>query len=221
MIMPLLKLVNGNFVGLTDQEIKTMRTKEQILKRISFIDTIMNIQKVMIDYHFWKKENGTSIILSYKEEKDKLQKELEELSKPKRWKPRLDEKYYYISDWGKTLWSYYSNDEFRYKTRNCFKTKEEAEEELERILFVNEVRDFIEEENDGWEFDLLKHREFYYINKYVSGSGKEILIEVEYSMNYNQEWFQGTSDYKIFKSKEIGEKILAKFDNQKLIRFWI
>lgn len=148
----------------------------------------------------------------------KLQKELEELNKPKRCKPKNYEIYFYIDSCGRInrqLWYNTGIDNFRYETRNCFKTKEEAEEELERILFVNEVRDFIEEENEGWEpdFSHSKKTGFYlYINNtYVNN--KPIIGDSGSNML--------TSTYKYFKSKEIGEKILAKFDNQKLIKWWI
>lgn len=116
-----------------------MRTKEAIQKDLIMYDENINLCKKRVI---------------------ELQKELEELNKPKRFKSEVGEMYYCVIDGfiTKISWNDDKWDIFRRKARNFFKTKEEAEEELERILFVNEVRDFIEEEND--DFDLK-----YYLDK--------------------------------------------------------
>lgn len=171
-----------------------MRTKEEILKEI---------ENTKHSFEFNTKFHQECL--------DNLQKELEELNKPKRFKPEFGKMYFFINLHGNVIecvWGSNHGDTFCYKTRNCFKTKEEAEEELERILFVNEVRDFIEEENGDWEPDWKDHNAKYFIAFVYD----KISVEGTHSL-------QPTS--KMIKSREIGEKILAKFDNQKLIKWWI
>lgn len=176
--------------------------------QIKYTKEVMKIYELMvIEELLIQAKDRYNVILN-------LEKEIESI-KPKRFNPITDLKtdlYYYILE-GQILSTRFCNTEadlFNYKTRNCFKTKEEAEEEFERILFVNEVRDFIEEENDGWDYN--NNHEDVFIISYEEG----VLKYTDWDYRYKH-----TSDYKYFKSKEIGEKILAKFDNQKLIRFWI
>lgn len=187
-----------------------MRTKEEILKDI-------NVER---DWVMVCENSLTSQLLSTKERIKNLEKELEELNKlesikQKRFNPITDLKtdlYYYILE-GQILSTRFCNTEadlFNYKTRNCFKTKEEAEIELDRVLFVNEVRDFIEEENGDWAYS--NNYEDVFIMSYEEG----VLKYTNWDYRYKH-----TSDHKYFKSREIGEKILAKFDNQKLIKYWI
>lgn len=191
-----------------------MRTKEELEDEIYYQKDNINKKQYMIDLFNADINKYNSELKSLEKELEELKKkELEELNKPKRFNPKNDmitDVYYYISE-GNIVSTRYCNtynDRFNFKTRNCFKTKEEAEEELERILFVNEVRDFIEEENDGWVPDFDKDRNFYLV---VNGN---VLINTGWGNKH-------TSSYKYFKSREIGEKILAKFDNQKLIKYWI
>ena len=50
-------------------------------------------------------------------------RKLSETVPQKSWKPRYDDEYYFIDDWGEltsTCWMDYSSDEFRYDTGNCF-----------------------------------------------------------------------------------------------------
>lgn len=188
-------------------EEKTMRTKKALEERMLFIKEVLKVEFYLTKLHV--------SIDSYKDELKSLEKELEELNKPKRWKPEYGEIYFAVGFDGvvyENEWFNRDSDWHRYKTRNCFKTKEEAEEELERILFVNEVRDFIEEENGDWAYDDKKT------------TGNRFMVSYEQGYLCITEWnfmFRHTSEYKYFKSKEIGEKILAKFDNQKLIKYFI
>lgn len=177
-----------------------MRTKDEIL------DQINKTNEYLI-----KVEHKLNLI------KNDLQKELEELNKPKRWKPEVRDFYWFINPHGEVVetdWLSDNYDKFRYKTRNCFKTKEEAEDELERILFVNEVRDFIDEENEGWEPDFNSRLDnIYRINV------KKNKLDISYDSG--EFGYRLASLYKYFKSREIGKKILAKFNNEKLIKYWI
>ena len=73
-----------------------------------------------------------------------------------RWKPELNEEYYYVNQVSAT--SRDVNDESdidvaRYRTYNCFKTKEQAELEAEKILVRRQLEDIARCLNKGEEFD--------------------------------------------------------------------
>ena len=56
-----------------------------------------------------------------------------------KWKPTEDDRYYYIREIGDVsscFWSELSWDYYRFDFNNCFKTKEDAEEKLEKIKEV-------------------------------------------------------------------------------------
>lgn len=66
-----------------------------------------------------------------------IKKEVEKVKV--KWRPTEDDRYYYIRDIGdirSCFWSESSWDYYRFDFNNCFKTKEEAEEKLEKIKEV-------------------------------------------------------------------------------------
>lgn len=87
------------------------------------------------------------------EERKQLMKIIKKSNGCKRnlWKPNYGRKYFYINNCGRIMNSEWYDDridsEF-YKIGNCFKTKEEAEFELERIKVKTELRRFSEENNE-------------------------------------------------------------------------
>lgn len=170
-----------------------MKTKEEILNKLGVLEA--------------KFKKGCEQI-------EQLQKELENLNK--RWKLVIHEGYCCINSSGLilfTIWVESNSDLYRYKTRNCFKTEKEAKEDLDRILFVNDVRDFIEEENEGIELDWDNPNQSKYRISY-SYHVKNFNITENYC---NKE----TSDEKYFLNESTYKKIISKFDNQKLIKWWI
>lgn len=72
--------------------------------------------------------------------------------KNKKWKPKQDERYYFIDSLGEIQFDTYfiasEHDEFLYCSNNMFKTKEEAEFILEQIKVYNELKNFADENND-------------------------------------------------------------------------
>lgn len=71
--------------------------------------------------------------------------------KSKVWKPRCEERYYYIDKLGRV--KYYTSvgdevDKILYEIGNCFKTKEEAEFALERQKVITELKRFALENNE-------------------------------------------------------------------------
>ncbi len=87
-----------------------------------------------------------------------LQKQIEELKKveieeDRRWKPSLDERYYYTSGSGQILrekWIDTVIDNNRYAIGNCFKTYEEAEFAQERLKVLAELKEFAEQDGAEW-----------------------------------------------------------------------
>lgn len=130
-----------------------------------------------------------------------------------RWKPEYNEDYFVLDNNGSFFISTSENhpyDIYRYAIGNCFKTESEAIEYKEKLLFNQEVLDFIARENGDWKADF-------------NGGNNNFCLECwEGSLTYDYTKFrQFTSLNKYFKSKEIGEKILAKFDNEKLKKWFI
>ena len=84
---------------------------------------------------------------------EELGKEIERLEKNKG-RCRVDEGecYYKVSDCGRVEYAdenLHVFDDFRYKTRNYFKTQEEAQTHLDNINTYYELMDLAEELNDG------------------------------------------------------------------------
>lgn len=97
-----------------------------------------------------------------------LQNQIEELKKvdieedDKRWKPSLNERYYYVSGSGQIpheTWIDTPLDKNRYAIGNCFKTYEDAEFVLESLKVNAELRKFAERDGAKWGDDT----EHYYI----------------------------------------------------------
>lgn len=89
-------------------------------------------------------ENLQKVIETDKEEQKK------KITK-KRWKPKENDEYFYIfacGGVGRTFWiDKNSFDEGRYNFNNVFKTKEEAEFELERKKIMIELQNYADEHN--------------------------------------------------------------------------
>ena len=72
--------------------------------------------------------------------------------KDERWKPKYDDRYYYVSEectaMGSRAWAEYIVDE-RYRRYNVFKTEEEAKQEAEKILVRRMLEDIARRLNKG------------------------------------------------------------------------
>lgn len=86
----------------------------------------------------------------------KLENESKEEKKGKRWRAEINDTYFYINDAGYVDVSHENNDSFdkyRFKTRNYFKTEEEAEEYQEIMNTYYDLMDLAEELNNGRKID--------------------------------------------------------------------
>lgn len=95
-------------------------------------------------------------------------KRLENKEKIKRWRANHEKDYYYIDEDG-TINSIYEDndicDNYHYKVRNYFKTKEEAQRHLENINTYYDLMDLAEELNNGEKIDWNNdEQEKYYIS---------------------------------------------------------
>ena len=91
-----------------------------------------------------------------------IRKQLDELDKAKiepesrRYNPKIDAWYYSINDNGDVVthsWYRTSKDIYRYAIGNCFKTREEAEFEVERLRVIAKLKEFAEPEDRVWSED--------------------------------------------------------------------
>ena len=110
-----------------------------------------------------------------KKKYEELGKEIERLEKGKinkRWRAKIIEDYYYIDSFGhiyKEIEENEKRDDFRYKTRNYFKTKEQAQEHLDNINTYYDLMDLAEELNNGERIDWNNERQKYYIYYFAVG----------------------------------------------------
>lgn len=102
---------------------------------------------------------------------EKMLKECDE-----RWKPKDNEKFWYIDSSGSVNYSLFmSETESRFKNYNCFQTREQAEQEAEKILIRRQLEDIARRLNKGQEIDWYnknqsKHCIELYCNEIMSDS---------------------------------------------------
>lgn len=103
-----------------------------------------------------------------KKKYEELGKEIERLEnqkKNKRWRANHEKDYYYIDEDG-TINSIYEDndicDDYHYKVRNYFKTKEEAQRQLDNIDTYYDLMDLAEELNNGEKIDWSNHTQIKY-----------------------------------------------------------
>ena len=86
----------------------------------------------------------------------KIENESKEEKKGKRWRAEANDTYIYINDAGYADVSHENNDSFdkyRFKTRNYFKTEEEAEKYKEVMNTYYDLMDLADELNNGEKID--------------------------------------------------------------------
>lgn len=109
-------------------------------------------------------ENLEALKRKYRE----LGKEIERLEKEKsckRWKANFGDTYFFISSMGEIsigVNTKHFGDNFRYKTRNYFKTKAEAQRHLDNINTYYDLMDLAEELNKGKEIDWTNFNQLKY-----------------------------------------------------------
>lgn len=92
----------------------------------------------------------------------KIENESKEEKKGKRWRAKINDTYFYVNDSGDVDSCHESNfdeDNYSYKTRNYFKTEEEAEEYQEIMNTYYDLMDLAEELNKGRKIDWNNERQ--------------------------------------------------------------
>ena len=86
---------------------------------------------------------------------EKALKELKECEY-KRWKPKLNEEYWVVDNLGMAyneIWTGCNTDQKRYNFYNCFKTREQAVQEAEKIFIRRKLEDIAKRLNKGKKID--------------------------------------------------------------------
>ena len=161
-------------------------------------------------------------------EKQKLQKEIEkarahltnmekmlEQCEYERWKPEKHETYYFVNSWGEVEETWRSSinfipDKNRYNAYNCFETKEQAEQEAEKILVRRMLEDIARRLNNGEEINWGNTKQC----KYFIGVQEEydrILLDTEYEFKNQGVVYCLKVDFLKVAESEIGEERLKKY----------
>lgn len=140
-----------------------------------------------------------------------MEKILEEYSE--RWKPNSCDAYYYIDAFGNVLsqieTGHYSDSAF-WKSYNCFKTREQAETEAEKVLVRRMLEDIARRLNKGMKIDWYNEEQTKYSIKFNYYPSKIVLdhcfrqqtLGVVYCLDRN---------FKDVAIQEIGEERLKKY----------
>ena len=109
--------------------------------------------------------------------------------KPKVWKPRDGEKYYYIKTnyplltIGSVNWGYNGCfDNLLYEIGNCYRTREETVFALEKLKVIAELKRFAQEHNEKIDWNNEDQRKYHLYYSYFSDS---ILISFAYYKKLN------------------------------------
>lgn len=106
----------------------------------------------------------------YENKLKELEKQIEELKatkieepQSKRWKPDKNNVYWLVSDGSiyQSCWFNDRDDQWRYLTDNCFKTKEEAEEYKKQIKYTARYKNYIAEHNEPIDWNNRKQPKCY------------------------------------------------------------
>lgn len=115
------------------------------------------------------KEKILQEIQKTKQHLGNMQKMLEECDEYQRWKPKANEIYWYIDSCGSVNYTCFLTeaviDAIRLETYNCFKTKEEAEAEVERILIRRQLEDIARRLNRGRKIDWNNDKKIDWYNQ--------------------------------------------------------
>lgn len=148
-------------------EIKIMRARSND-KTINAIRYAAGLYCIKENMKMNNKEKILKKIDEAKQNIEELQENIkhleEQLNKePNKWKPMEDDVFYYISEFGTVETEIYTNNKKydipKIKIGNCFKTKKEAEFELEKIKVRAELKEFSFEPN--WNSGKAKYYIYY------------------------------------------------------------
>ena len=144
-----------------------------------------------------------------------LQDEIETLKKVEieedsgRWKPNADDKYYYIDETGSIdsySWDNYGYDKEHYEIGNCFKTREEADFAIQKLMVLAELKEFAEPRDAEWD-GAKKH----YCIRYNIDRG-------DFVVDYNHTLRHATL---YFASAEAAHEAIEKVGEERIKKYYL
>ena len=154
-----------------------------------------------------------SIVEAEKQIQD-IRKELDELDKveiepeSRRWRPERCQTYYYISSNGDIIddiWAESPYDLLRFAIGNVFKTREEAEFEVETLEVIAELKEFAEPEGREWDSDTCHH--------YIVYNAFDKKIFITHTI-----WVKGFNIY--FASEEKAQEALEAIGEDRIKKYY-
>lgn len=135
---------------------------------------------------------------------EKMLKECDE-----RWKPKDNEKFWYIDSSGLVNYSLFmSETESRFKNYNCFQTREQAEQEAEKILARRMLEDIARRLNKGEKIDWNNNEQSkYYIELYCNN----IITNFHYCHKIQGTVYCLDKNFKDIAFQKIGEERLVRY----------
>lgn len=130
-----------------------------------------------------------------------------------RWMPTLFKEYFTVGSCGIgcCIWNNDSADIFRWEHYNCFRTKEEAEQEAEKMLIRRQLEDIAKRLNKGneliWSDTTQQHK--YYL--YFSAMNNSLLTDNVYFSKQQGTVYCLDPAFKDVAIKEIGKERLIKY----------
>ena len=129
-----------------------------------------------------------------------LKEATQKQDEPKAWKPDVEEKYWYISEWLSATSTKFCNGNFDnrlIKANNCFRTKERAEEVAKKIRML---------------LKLERYHDMFcpdYVPDWSSDNGKYVLVydEVGKQWDYDMFFISIGAAQVYFDSKETAQKV--------------
>ena len=132
-----------------------------------------------------------------------------------RWKPEKHETYYFVDSSGDVEETWRSSinfipDKKRYNAYNCFKTKEKAKQESEKILVRRMLEDIARRLNKGEEINWGNIKQCkYFIGLQEGYAG--ILSDTEHEFKHQGVVYCLKADFLKVAKSEIGEERLKKY----------
>lgn len=151
---------------------------------------------------------------------DEARKKLDEYNTEyKRWKPKENEKYWYITDYGTVNYTLFisksQNDNMRFKNYNCFQTREQAETEAHKILVRHQLEDIAKRLNKGEKIDWSNNTQckFCIAEHFARYSPQSLELELQGSHVIKNEGSIYCLDINFLDiaKREIGEERLKKY----------
>lgn len=146
------------------------------------------------------------------EEREQLMALIEKANKPqsKAWKPKEDEKYWFVMGDGKIVWQIWFENTWDlnyWKIGNCFRTKEEAEFYREKLFVTAELQRFADENNGELKWDGVT--KYYFSYDYDE---KKLMCDCSY-------FCQNSSIY--FSSYEIAQRAIETIGEERIKKYYL